>query len=105
MSPPLSSVHPHSFVFLLNAPGGRYKNPIVLRWAPPLVPKATAQKPFYKHLVKAKRTLRLRSEPFYLPIKSALPTAELPQPCKFFYSKTTVKNIGQGANPQSPFLK
>jgi len=46
VSPPLSSVHPHSFVFLLNAPGGRYKNPIVLRWAPPLVPKATAQNVF-----------------------------------------------------------
>ena len=56
-------------------------------------------------LVKAKKHLRLRSEPFYLPRKSALPTAELPQPCKFFIRQNWHKKIGQGANPQSPFLK
>ena len=65
-------------------------NPTVLRWAPPLVPKATAQKPFYKHLVKAKKSF---TNPFYLPRNSALPAAELPQPSNFFYSKTTVKKI------------
>jgi hypothetical protein len=56
---PLAPFTRSYFVFLLYAPVGRYKNPPLLHWAQPLVPKATAQKRFFQTLELGKTILKL----------------------------------------------